>query len=403
MSGRIVIVGAGQAGLQTALSLRQGGFDGALVLLGGEAHAPYQRPPLSKQVLKGEWPPEKCQLRTPAFLEQQGIDFRPGTRAITLDTKRRQVALADDRVIDYDQLAICTGARLNRLELSGSGLTGIHYLRTVDDAVSLREALKTGAHLTVAGGGYIGLEVAASARELGCEVDLIEPQPRLMQRSTLPPISAWFEARHRQEGIRLHLGHLMTEILGGDRVRAVTLDDGTLIETELLLEGIGVRPELDWLEGSGIDTNRGVLVDQRCRTNVDGVFAAGDVCEGLHPLLEGQVLLESVQNAVSQGKVVAANMLGQKQSYADVPWFWSEQFGQRLQMAGLPRAGDELVIREHDPHSMTVMSLGTERLHAVQCINAPRDYMAARKLIAGGRVRGLQRLRDPSTNIEELL
>jgi 3-phenylpropionate/trans-cinnamate dioxygenase ferredoxin reductase subunit len=195
----------------------------------------------------------------------------------------------------------------------------------------------------------------------------------------------------------------MTEILGGDRLRAVTLDDGTLIETDLLLEGIGVRPELDWLEGSGIEINRGVLVDQHCRTSVDGVFAAGDVCEGLHPLLEGHVLLESVQNAVSQGKVVAANMLGQARSYEDVPWFWSEQFGERLQMAGLPRERDELVIRDHEPHSMTVMSLGSERLHAVQCINAPRDYMAARKLIAGSRIRDLQRLRDPSTNIEELL
>ena len=403
MSQRVVIVGAGQAGLQVALSLRQGGFDGKVVLLGAEPHLPYQRPPLSKQVLKGEWPPEKCLLRQQAFLDSQSIDLRTGCAVTAVDTSLRQLTLADQRVVDYDILVIASGARLNRLKLSGSSLSGIHYLRSLDDALSLRDQLRPGTRLVVAGGGYIGLEVAASARSLGCEVDVIELQDQLMKRSALPVVADHLLARHRAEGVRVHLGRLMTEIHGGDRVRAVSLDDGTLIDADLVLKGLGVRPELRWLEGSGVETRHGVQVDSHCRTNLPDVYAAGDVAECRHPLLGEAMVLESVQNAVSQGKVVAANILGTAMEYTEVPWFWSEQYDCRFQMAGLPREGDELVIRQSGPNSLSVLSLGVDRLHAIQCINAPRDYMAARKLIASGSNVDMGRLRMPSTELKELL
>lgn len=403
MSQRVVIVGAGQAGLQVGMSLRQGGFTGKVVLLGAEAHLPYQRPPLSKQVLKGEWPAEKCLLRQQAFLDQQDIDVRPGSTVRSVDTTLRQLTLADQRVVDYDTLVIATGARLNRLQLSGSSLGGIHYLRSLDDALSLKDQLRPGRRLVVAGGGYIGLEVAASARSLGCEVDVIELQDQLMKRSALPVIAAHLQARHQAEGVRVHLGRLMTEIHGGDRVRAVSLDDGTLIEADLVLKGLGVRPELRWLKDSGVETALGVRVDSHCRTNLPDVYAAGDVAEYHHPLLAGAMVLESVQNAVSQGKVVADNILGKATEYTEVPWFWSEQYDCRFQMAGLPRAGDELVIRQSSPNSVSVLSLGNDRLHAIQCINAPRDYMAARKLIAEGSNVDMDRLRLPTTELKELL
>jgi 3-phenylpropionate/trans-cinnamate dioxygenase ferredoxin reductase subunit len=403
MSQRVVIVGAGQAGLQVAISLRQGGFEGKVVLLGKEPHLPYQRPPLSKQVLKGEWPPEKCRLRQQAFLDEQAIDFRPGSEVASVDCERKQLSLSDQRVIDYDSLVICTGARLNRLQLSGSGLSGIHYLRTIDDALALKARCNAGARLVVAGGGYIGLEVAASARAMGCEVDVIEPQDHIMKRSALPAVADFLLARHRAEGVRVHLGRLMTEIHGGDRVRAVSMDNGNLVDADLLLKGIGVRPELRWLENSGIDTELGVLVDTRCRTNIADVYAAGDVAQGQHPLLEQATVLESVQNAVSQGKVVAANILGLPSQYTEVPWFWSEQYDCRFQMAGLARAGDELVIRTSGPNSVSVLSLGTDRLHAIQCVNAPRDYMAGRKLIAAGSELRVDQLRDPGADLKALL
>ncbi len=403
MTQTVIIVGAGQAGLQVAVSLRQGGFDGRVVLLGAESHLPYQRPPLSKQVLKGEWPPEKCALRQQAFLDDQDIDFRPGSTVTSLNAEQNQVTIGDDRIVDYDHLAICTGARLNRLELSGSGLSGVHYLRTLDDSLALKARLEVGKRLVVAGGGYIGLEVAASARSMGCVVDVVEAQDHIMQRSALPPIQDFLLDRHRKEGVHVHLGRLLTAVHGGNEVMAVSLDDGKLINADLLLKGLGVRPDIRWLEGSTIETGRGVRVDETCRTNIENVYAAGDVAELQHPLLEGWQVLESVQNAVSQGKLVAANILGQELIYDEVPWFWSEQYDCRLQMAGLPREGDDLVIRETGPNSISVLSLGQDRLHAIQCINAPRDYMAARKLIAlTGRV-PIERLRNPETELKELL
>ncbi len=402
MSETVVIVGAGQAGLQTAISLRQGGFEGRIILVGAEEHLPYQRPPLSKQVLKGEFDAERCTLRGADFLEKQEIDFRPGVRVTGLDRRGGYVQLEAEQVIDYDHLVIATGSRLNRIELSGSRLAGVHYLRTIDDALALREELKPGSRLAVAGGGYIGLEVAASARALGCEVAVVEAQPHIMQRSALPPIGDRLLERHREEGVDIHLGRLLTEIHGVGRVRAISLDDGTLIDCDLVLKGLGVQPELRWLEGSGIEVGRGVRVDAQCRTNDPRVFAAGDCAETAHPLYADPVVLESVQNAVSQGKLCAASILGNDARYEDVPWFWSEQYDARLQMAGLPQADDTLVLRHDDPNSLTVLSMGADRLNAIQCINAPRDYMAGRKLIAAGTAVDMERLGDPSHPLQDL-
>lgn len=403
MSNRVVIVGAGQAGLQTAVSLRQGGFEGEVVLLGNESHLPYQRPPLSKQVLKGEWPPERCTLRQQEFLDQHTIDFRPGQLAVGVKTSLNQLLLAGERVIDYDHLVIATGAQLNRIELQGSHLEGVHYLRTIDDAVSLRQRLREGGRLVVAGGGYIGLEVASSAQSMGCQVSVIEAQDHIMKRSALPPVADFLLERHQREGVDFHLDRLMTEIHGGTTIHSVSLDNGKLIEADVLLKGIGVRPCIDWLADSGLDLGRGVRVDRHCRSNVENVYAAGDVAETTHPAYAEPVVLESVQNAVGQGKAVAANILDEEHPYDEVPWFWSEQYDCRFQMAGLAGSEDELVIRKTDPHSLSVLALGPDRLNAIQCINAPKDYMAARKLIASGTHVALDRLRDPTTELKELL
>ena len=298
---------------------------------------------------------------------------------------------------------VATGARLNRLQLSGSTLEGVLYLRTIDDALGLKARLEPGKRVVVAGGGYIGLEVAASARTLGCEVAVVEAQDHIMKRSALPPVADFLLERHKAEGVTFHLGRLLTEIHGGRAVKAVSLDDGTLIDADLILKGIGVRPEFRWLEDSGVETNRGVLVDAQCRTNVEGIYAAGDCAETKHPFYAEPVVLESVQNAVTQGKLCAAAILGQDTRYEEVPWFWSEQYDCRFQMAGLPQEGDELVQRAASPNTLSILSLGADRLNAIQCINAPRDYMAARKLIAAGDQVDLARLRDPELELKELL
>jgi len=403
LSQRVVIVGAGQAGLQVAVSLRQGGYEGELLMLGQEPHLPYQRPPLSKQVLKGEWGADKCLLRHQAYFDEHNISLKPGVEAARLDTRGNQITLGDGQTLGYDWLVICSGSRLNRIELSGSSLSGVHYLRTLDHALELLPHLQPGVRMVVAGGGYIGLEVAASARMRGCEVTVVEAQDHVMKRAALKPVADLLLQRHVAEGVQFRLRRKLTEILGRAHIDAVVLDDGELISADVLLKGLGVKPDLHWLADSGVETARGVIVDEGGRTNVENVFAAGDVCESLHPLYPGRHVIESVQNAVTQGKLVAANILGGEQRYTEVPWFWSEQYDWRFQMAGLQQPGDELVIRFSDPHSVSVLSLGEDRLHAVQCVNQPRDYMAGRKLVAKGDQVDMERLRDPKTELKALI
>lgn len=403
MADRVVIVGAGQAGCQVAISLRQGGFEGEVILLGREAWLPYQRPPLSKQVLKDGWAADRCLLRPQAFFETSRIDFRPGVVAGALDTAQRRVLLEGGGEVRYDFLVICSGSRLNRIWYDGPDVSAMHYLRTIDDAMQLRDDLVEGARVTIVGAGYIGLEVAASARALGCEVHVVEAQGHIMQRSALPPIAHFLLARHRAEGVTLHLGRQVEQVHGVDRIESVSLDDGEQIASDVLLTGVGVSPDLHWLEGSGLELGRGVRVDAHCRTNIEHVLAAGDCSECAHPLYATPVVLESVQNAVDQGKVAAATILGAGSRYTEAPWFWSEQYDCRFQMAGLPQVGDELIVRETEPGSVSVLSMGGDRLNAVQCVNHPRDFMSGRKLIARGEDVPVDRLRDPACDLKGLL
>jgi len=399
-----MIIGAGQAGVQVAISLRQGGYDGEILLVGKEPHVPYQRPPLSKQVLKKEWAAERCQLRHLGFFEEHDIEFLPGVAATRLDPATNRVFLGNGSQWKYDSLAICTGSRLNRLEISGNDLPGVCYLRTIDDALSLSAQLESGERLVVIGGGYIGLEVAAAARSLGCEVHVIEALDQVMKRSALPEIAELLQRRHESEGVRFDLRCGVTGLSGNQRVDTVHLEDGRRVDADVVMIGVGVRPDLSWLEGSGIQTGRGVRVDGSCRTSVSNVYAAGDVAESGHPLLRGWHVLESVQNAVSQGKKVAAAILGQQEELVEAPWFWSEQYDCRLQMAGLPREGDRHVRRDNaETGGTSVFSLAGNRLNAVQCINSPRDYMVGRQMIAHQVDVSAEALADKNYNLKDML
>ena len=404
MSARTVIIGSGQAGAQVAMSLRQGGYDGEILLVGKEPHVPYQRPPLSKQVLKKEWAAERCQLRHLEYFEEHDIELLLGVTATKLDLNAKRVGLDDGCEWTYDALAICTGSRLNRLRISGSELAGVCYLRTIDDALSLASGLDAGVRLAVIGGGYIGLEVAAAAQSMGCEVHVIEALDKIMKRAALPEIADLLQQRHQAEGVTFHLQAKVAALAGDERVESVKMQDGRSILADVVVIGIGVRPDLRWLEGCGLDVQRGVRVDESCRTSVENVYAAGDAAEVRHPLLDGWQVLESVQNAVSQGKIVAANILGGNESYAEAPWFWSEQYDCRLQMAGIPRTGDRHVRRDHaETGGMSVFSVAGDRLHAVQSINAPRDYMVGRQLITRQAHVSAEVLADQNYNLKDLL
>ncbi len=404
MSQRFIIIGTGQAGVQTAVSLRQGGFEGEIVMVGRETHVPYQRPPLSKQVLKGEWPAERCQLRHLEFYQEHGIELLQGMSATRLDTRANAVELSDGSTWAYDALAVCTGSRLNRLAVEGAELPGVCYLRTVDEALDLAARFESGCRLAVVGGGYIGLEVAAAARSLGCEVTVIEALDQVMQRSALPEIAAFLRRRHEDAGVDFRMGARVSRLAGDRQVEAVVLESGERVEAEVVMVGVGVRPDLRLCEGSGLETGRGIRVDGSCRTSVPNVFAAGDVAESAHPLLDGWQVLESVQNAVSQGKIAAAGMLGRDDTYTEVPWFWSEQYDSRLQMAGVPKPTDRHVFRPNpDTGGLSVFCVEQGRVSAVQCIDSPRDYMVGRQLITHRTPVDDGRLADHHFNLKELL
>jgi len=397
-------VGAGQSGVQVAISLRQGGYAGEVILAGKESHVPYQRPPLSKQILKNEWAAERCHLRHLEFYSEHNIDLLTGVVATALDLDTRKVSLDNGTDLAFSHLAICTGSQLNRLPVPGAALPGVHYLRTIDDAIVLSEAFESCRHLVIIGGGYIGLEVAAAARTRGCEVTVVEALDQLMKRSALRPVANWLHRRHENEGVRFCLERKVVSLQGHDHVSGVELDGGEVVPADRVMVGVGVRPDLAWLEGSGIRTGRGVRVDRACRTSAEGIYAAGDVAEFEHPLLDGWQVLESVQNAVSQGKLVAANILGRNEAYTEVPWFWSEQYDCKLQMAGIPRADDQTVHRDNpDTGGFSLFSLTGDRLSAVQCLNSPRDYMVGRQLIAHGSSPDPLALANPQISLKDLL
>lgn len=404
MKKRIVIIGSGQAGVQVAISLRQGGFDGTVLLVGKEPHVPYQRPPLSKQVLKQEWPAERCQLRHLDFYAEHDIDLLLGSAARRLDTQRSRVELSDGSEWSYDALALCMGSQLNRLHVEGIDLRGVCYLRDIDHALDLAGRLQPGARLAVIGGGYIGLEVAAAARSRGCEVTVIEALDQVMQRSAVPEIAAFLRRRHEDAGVRLMMGARLARVVGTEQVEAVELEGGVRVPADVVLVGIGVRPDLTLCEGTPLETNRGVRVDGGCRTRIGNVYAAGDVAETAHPLVDGWQVFESVQNAVAQGRLAAASMLGRDERYTEVPWFWSEQYDCRLQMAGLPRATDHHVFRANpETGGLTVFCVSEGTLSAVQSIDSARDYMVGRQLITHRTQVNDALLADHHYNLKELL
>jgi 3-phenylpropionate/trans-cinnamate dioxygenase ferredoxin reductase subunit len=404
VSQRVLIVGAGQAAAQTAISLRQAKFDGEIVMLGAERWLPYQRPPLSKQMLQGEWDAERCLLRKPEFYDQHEIRIEEGRVATGVEIDARTVATADGESFAYDWLVIATGSELIRLALPGSDLDGVCYLRSLNDALRLAPRLSAGERVTVVGGGYIGLEVAASARKADCEVVVVEALDGLMKRSALPEVAAWLQRRHEAEGVDIRLGSGVAAFEGDGSLEAVVLTDGTRVACDTAVVGVGVRPAVGWLESSGIDCARGVLSDERCRTSVENVYAAGDCSEHRHATLPGRRVLESVQNAIGQGRIVAAQITGQDKVYDEVPWFWSEQYDCRLQMAGLPGEGDRTVLRGPAAEgSFSAFTLADGRVTGVQAINAPKDFMAGKMMIARNTVVDAEALANSENELKELM
>ena len=397
----IVVIGAGQAGAALVAKLRALGHAGPVTLIGAEPVPPYQRPPLSKAYLLGEMPLERLFLRPESFYAEQGITLLTGARVRGIDPAARQVHLAD-RSLPYEQLALTTGAVPRRLPAAlGGDLAGVHVVRSLADVDALAPAIAPGARAVIVGGGYIGLEAAAVARKRGLAVTVIEAAPRILQRVAAAETSDHVRALHRSHGVEVLEAAPLARLQGqGGHVCAAELANGRVIEADVVITGIGVDPDVALARDAGLAIDNGVATDAQGRTSAAQVWAAGDCAS--FPAQGGRLRLESVQNAIDQAECVAANMLGAGTSYAPVPWFWSDQFDMKLQIAGLGTGHDRLVVRRAGAGRSHWYFAG-ERFLAVDAMNDPRAYMVGKRLLEAGRSPDPAILADPATDLKALL
>ncbi|MDJ0349579.1 FAD-dependent oxidoreductase [Cryobacterium sp. PH29-G1] len=385
-----LIVGAGQAGLQLAVSLRENGYSAPITIAGAEPWGAYQRPPLSKSFLNGDVDEDNLSLRATDFYTENAIDARIGTRIwdIRLAASGRggEAFTGDGRVLGFEKLALTTGSRPRRLTIPGADLTGVCYLRSIPDATHLRTLLGVAHTVVVIGGGFIGLEAAAAARRRGLDVTLVESYGRLLQRVVAPPVSAFYRGAHDRRGVHFRLGSGVIALHGDERVTGVELSDGTVLPADVVIVGIGVEPRIELAHRLGLTCSRGIVVDESARTSNPTVVAAGDCTVQPHPQHpDTLVSLESVQNAVDQAKVAAATLLGRNRPPTTVPWFWSDQGDLKLQIAGLSTGFDDFVVRgEPDSESFSVLYYRDGHLIAADAVNRPHDFMAVKRALSLG-------------------
>lgn len=385
MPARVVIAGAGHAAGQAVATLRQKKFPGEIVLIGDEPWLPYQRPPLSKKFLAGELPAERLFVKPASFYEDPHTTVLLETRVERIDRAQKTLSTSDGRTLGYDTLVLALGSRVRRLDLAGVELAGIHYLRNVRDVSAIRDAMGPGKRLVVVGAGYIGLEVAAVAAQLGLEVTVVEALDRVMKRVVSPAISDFYTAEHRAHGVRILLDTAIEAFVGDEHVRGLLLADGTEIPADIVVIGIGIVPNTELAAEAGLTVNDGIVVDAHCRTADPAVYAIGDCTFHPNPVVGRSVRLESVQNALEQARAAAAAICGEDSAHPEVPWFWSDQYDLKLQIAGLSQGYDETVVRG-DPgsRSFSCAYLREGRLIALDAINDPKDFLRAKQVIATG-------------------
>ena len=383
MKKNIVIVGAGHAAGQVMVTLRQKKYDGKITLIGEEEYYPYQRPPLSKKFLAGELPVERLYVKPPSFYDDTDIELHFSTTVVRIDLAGKSVIDADNNAYSYDNLIIATGARVRKLDVPGSELPGVHYLRNIQDAAAMHEYMREGKRLVIIGAGYIGLEVAAVASSKGAHVTVIEMAERVMSRVVSEQVSEFYQSEHRQHGVNLMLSTDLAGFSGKAALEQVDLTDGTSVAADVVLIGIGVIPNVELAGDAGLEVDNGIRVDDRCRTSEDSVYAVGDCTNHPNELLGQRLRLESVHNALEQAKTVARNICGDDMQYAQVPWFWSDQYDLKLQIAGISSGYDQTVLRG-DPanRSFSCLYLRDGQLIATDSINSPRDFMQSKLLIA---------------------
>ena len=399
----IAIVGASLAGSSAAATLREEGFDGRVLLIGAEPQPPYDRPPLSKNYLRGAVPFEKTLLRPPDFYRERDIELRLSTTVLKVDPEKRTLALQDGERVEFDQLLITTGGRNRRFPIPGLDLPGVYDLRTVADADRIREAMARGGRAVVVGMGFIGAEVAASLREAGLEVVAIEPFKTPLYRALGEEIGRVVEGLHRDRGVDMLLDDAATAFEGAGRVERVVTRNGRRIECSLAVFGLGIEPAVELVAGTAVRVENGIVVDDHCRTSVPGIFAAGDVANHYHPVCGRQMRVEHWQNGVKQGAAAARGMLGRGQPYDEVHWFWSDQFDANIQYAGFHAAWDRMAVRGSlAERKFLAFYLAEGRLESVVAINQGRDLRRALPIIKSRVAVDPARLADPAVDLRTL-
>ena len=399
-----VVIGGGQAGGRAVEAMRAEGFAGSIVLLSDESHVPYERPPLSKQLLIGDDGPERTYLHDLAFYRDNDIDLRLDTHATALHRDERRVHLSGGDSLVYDKLLLATGAKVRRLSLPGAGLDGIHYLRDITDSLAIRACFDAGGDLVIVGGGYIGLEVAAAARSHDCGVTVLEMAPVVMSRVVAPEISIFFEAIHRERGVDIRTGVGVQGFEGDGHVKRVVGSGGETVPADFVVVGVGIEAASYLAEAAGLEVDNGIVVDDCGRTSDPHIYAAGDVANHPNPLLGRRLRLESWQNAQNQAIAVARTMCGNAEPYAEVPWFWSNQYDLNLQMTGFAESWDELVIRgDMASHKFAAFYLCDGVIVAANAVNSPRDVRYARMLIEQKARPDTAALADTETPLKSLL
>ena len=401
MSG-VVIVGAGHGAGQVAASLRQKKYSSPVTMIGEEAWLPYQRPPLSKKYLAGEMPAERLYFKPESFYDAQDVTTRLGTRVTAIDRETKHVVTDAGDSVPYDDLVLATGSRARTMDVPGIDLDGIHYLRGIDDVDRIRSGFAAGREITIVGAGYIGLEVAAVAATAGMKVTVVEMAERVMSRVVSVEISAFYQRVHRENGVDIRLGTTLDGFAGEERVDSVLLGSGERLATDLVVVGIGIVPNVELAAACGLTVEDGIVVDDHCRTADPNIYAIGDCTVHPNALLGRQLRLESVHNALEQAKTAAANICGEDMSYAQIPWFWSDQYDLKLQIAGLAQGYDDVVLRG-DPadDAFACLYLRDGRLIAIDAINRPKDFIQAKPLIASGAVIEPALLADTTRELKE--
>jgi len=407
MLQQIVIAGGGQAAVQAVDTLRRKGFAGELTVVGDEPWLPYQRPPLSKKYLAGALERERLLIRPAQFFAERQVHTQLGRRVSEIAPREQHVRLDDGLVLPYDALVLATGSRPRRLPAPGADLAGVHYLRTIADADRIRAECAAGGRMVIIGGGYIGLEVAATVRGLGLEVTVLEMAARVMSRVTCAEISAFYEAEHARQGVRIHCNETLRALHGearSGRVRAVLTEAGREYPADVVIIGCGVVPADELARAAGLTCENGVVTDVHCRTSDAAIYAAGDCASHLNRQYGRHLRLESVDNAFEQGTTVALNLLGAATPHDKLPWFWSDQFDLKLVIVGVAQGFDSVILRgSAATRSFSACYLRGGELIAIDTVNQPKDQMAARKLIAAHARPDPDKLADAAIALRDTL